>query len=341
MKTKGQIERVSMLWAMTECGLGGFFHAIQSPFTGLIVGGLSVIYISLIAMAAIENETLPFFNRARRIAIAIAKSLVFVLLVKVIVSPHSPLGAYFAVSVQALLGIVFYSLIPIYRIAAFLTGLFATVFSAIQKLVILWILFGTPFFEAIDDFIRTSAEKMDFISHNTDVSASFYLYIVFVSIYATGGAYIGWIAGILPTRLDKNKELLSQVTSSFQNTQSKSSYRKRGISWMPLLFVLLFALALLVNMFLVSANAALNQFLRTGIILSFWFLFLRPFIQWVIKRYATQHEESLQDRIIQINAGIPEFVAFAQFAWKATTDLSGSRISNFISLILHFGLYGK
>ena len=203
---------------------------------------------------------------------------------------------------------------------------------------------NTFFLKQLMILFRTSAEKKwIFISHNTGRNLHhFYLSIVFcVDLRYWWGVHRLDCGNITPQDWIKNKELLSQVTSSFQNTQSKSSYRKRGISWMPLLSVLLFALALLVNMFLVSANAALNQFLRTGIILSFWFLFLRPFIQWVIKRSATQHEESLQDRIIQINAGIPEFVAFAQFAWKATTDLSGSRISNFISLILHFGLYGK
>ena len=43
------IQRLTALWAFAESGLGGMLHALQLPFTGLIVGGLSVIIITLIA----------------------------------------------------------------------------------------------------------------------------------------------------------------------------------------------------------------------------------------------------------------------------------------------------
>jgi tetrahydromethanopterin S-methyltransferase subunit C len=35
-----------------ECGLGGVLHALQMPFTGLLVGGLAVIIITFIAQVS-------------------------------------------------------------------------------------------------------------------------------------------------------------------------------------------------------------------------------------------------------------------------------------------------
>ena len=46
------IERLTALWALNECGLGGVMHAFKLPFTGILVGGVSVLLITLIALFA-------------------------------------------------------------------------------------------------------------------------------------------------------------------------------------------------------------------------------------------------------------------------------------------------
>ena len=91
------IEKLTALWALNESGLGGFLHVFNSPFTGLIVGGVSILLISLIAYYA-ENKWQ-----------AILKALVIVLIIKMAVSPYSPFGAYVAVSFQAVLGAILFS----------------------------------------------------------------------------------------------------------------------------------------------------------------------------------------------------------------------------------------
>ncbi len=46
------IHKLTALWALNESGLGGFLHVFNTPFTGLIVGGISILLISLIAYYA-------------------------------------------------------------------------------------------------------------------------------------------------------------------------------------------------------------------------------------------------------------------------------------------------
>ena len=49
------IDRLTALWALNESGLGGFLHVFNAPLTGLIVGGIAILLISLIAYYA-ENK---------------------------------------------------------------------------------------------------------------------------------------------------------------------------------------------------------------------------------------------------------------------------------------------
>ena len=49
------IQRLTAVWAFCESGLGGILHAMQMPFTGLVVGGLAVIIICFIAALTDRN----------------------------------------------------------------------------------------------------------------------------------------------------------------------------------------------------------------------------------------------------------------------------------------------
>jgi hypothetical protein len=48
-KSAVSIARLTALWAFVEAGLGGILHAFKVPFTGLLVGGMAVMLITLIA----------------------------------------------------------------------------------------------------------------------------------------------------------------------------------------------------------------------------------------------------------------------------------------------------
>ena len=86
------IQRLTALWAFAESGLGGVLHAFQIPFTGLVIGGFAVIIITLIAKFSDHHYQ------------QILKSFLIVLIVKAMVSPHTPVPAYLAISFQAIMG---------------------------------------------------------------------------------------------------------------------------------------------------------------------------------------------------------------------------------------------
>ncbi|MCB0574936.1 MAG: hypothetical protein KDC61_10270, partial [Saprospiraceae bacterium] len=79
------ILRLTALWAFSESALGGVMHALKIPFTGLLVGGFAVLSIGMIA------------HVSHRRAGAVLRATMLVVLVKAVVSPHSPPTAYLAV----------------------------------------------------------------------------------------------------------------------------------------------------------------------------------------------------------------------------------------------------
>src|SRR5258706_10118764 len=124
------IQRLTALWALNECGLGGFLHALESPFTGLFVGSLAMICIAFICSLA-DNKWQTMMT-----------SLVIVLVIKALVSPHSPPSAYIAVVFQGVSGAIIYRYIPgLFFSSVFFVSM-GLIESAIQHILTLTILYG-------------------------------------------------------------------------------------------------------------------------------------------------------------------------------------------------------
>ena len=131
--------RLTALWAVAESGLGGVLHAFRLPLTGLVVGGIAIVLLTLLA---------HFAERPR----ALLRATAVVLIVKALVSPHSPIGAYLAVGFQGGLAFLIYSLgKPGYWTSVPL-AVVAMLESAIQKLLMLVLFFGQPLRDGVDGY---------------------------------------------------------------------------------------------------------------------------------------------------------------------------------------------
>ncbi len=108
---------------------------------------ISFVYIAIGLIMLYPTLKLYQFSERTQTAIRrndseILKSALIVILIKALVSPHSPLTAYFAVGIQGLLGYLLFSTKKFYTFSALLLGIFTLFFSGIQKIVVLTILFG-------------------------------------------------------------------------------------------------------------------------------------------------------------------------------------------------------
>ncbi|WP_452225174.1 hypothetical protein [Lacinutrix chionoecetis] len=308
---KSIIDKLTALWALNESGLGGFLHVFNSPFTGLIVGGIAILLISLIAFYA-KNKWQ-----------AILKALVIVLIIKMAVSPYSPLTAYISVSFQAVLGAFLFSNFSWKGATLIVYGMVTFLQSALQKLLKLTIVYGTEFWEAINIYGAWIQEKINYI---TQTSATAVLITIYLLVYAVGGLLAGLFIKSMIKIISEIEIADFYLTPSELSTKTKQSKRKikSKVIWIWLITVAVIVLA-----FTVFTNAlfgwqkAVYIILRSFLVLMLWYLVLGPFVLKLIRKYLDKKESKYQNDISNAMDLFPYFRYIITTTWKQTSHLKG------------------
>lgn len=272
------IQRLTALWALTESGLGGILHALNSSYTGLIVGSISIILVSLICLFS-ENKWS-----------VLGKALILVLIVKFIVSPHSQITAYFAVSFQAISGYILYSLFPL-RIACFLFPILALLESAFQRILVLAFIFGKTLSQAIDSLGQKVAGFFNITFHGSSTKLLIGGYAMLHIIIAI---FIGWFCYKLirsiksEIDLDKYKIVAHKLDTS---TMKKKARRFKTLTWS---FLIILIGILVYGYILEGLSKGLLILSRTLLVISIWYIILSPILLKWIRSYLSkkQHEHS-------------------------------------------------
>ena len=256
------IQRLTALWALNECGLGGILHAVKSPFTGLVLGSIAMMCIALICTIA-KNKWKPLLA-----------ALITVLIIKAMVSPHSSPTAYFAVAFQALSGALIYRYIPNLLIASMLFVTIGHIESALQRLLTLTILYGNALWEAIDMWGKWVSEKWQFV---LPLHSSQLIIIAYLTIHFIAGLLVGWFVFRILRRTHQlwgnrryKLELSQQDKKTFQISGKKKPWYRKLISL--IVFLVLIGASYILNTS-EGWGTALITLIRVIIILILWFRF--------------------------------------------------------------------
>ena len=323
------IDRLTALWALNESGLGGFLHVFNTPFTGLIVGGIAILLISLIAYYA-ENKWQT-----------ILKALVIVLIIKMAVSPYSPFGAYVAVSFQAIFGAFLFSKFSWKGATIIVLGMVTFLESALQKLLILTIVYGTELWEAINLYGVWVQKKLNFISETSTTS---FLVTLYLLVYGVCGILAGiFIKNIIKIIANKNETdfFLKPETSTSENQKKKVSFKTKVI-WVWLITVAVIVLAFSFfggNLF--GWQKAIYILLRSFLILMLWYLVIGPFLLKMVRKYLNKKESQYKEDITNAMDLFPYFRRILSYTWQETKHLKGYTrfkyfMANSISNCIHF-----
>ncbi len=316
--------KLTAIWAVSESGLGGLLHAAKIPFSGIFLGSFAVIIITYLAQSNTNR-----FN-------TIIKATLLVVLIKAMVSPHSPPMAYVAVLFQGVVGASIYGAFGVNRLSTISFGAIALFESAFQKILTLTIVFGMGLWESILQFFEGMQNRLhaDWIS---DVPLFFL--IVYGLLYVIVGIMAGSIAFRLPKKvLNKAEHLRAlDLTNDFAKPSPKRSKRKR---FMLIGGLLVFA----ITVFLISGmpNKALYLVLRTlGAVIFFLFLF-NPLFKYLIQKWVEKRkdkEKKSLDAIVELMPIIRNNVGLAQKlvgpernAFKRTKHF----LINWLSLSLYY-----
>ncbi|WP_047550779.1 hypothetical protein [Psychroserpens sp. Hel_I_66] len=326
---KSIIDKLTALWALNESGLGGFLHVFNTPFTGLIVGGVSILLISLIAFYA-ENKWQ-----------AIIKALLIVLIIKMAVSPYSPFGAYVAVSFQALFGAFLFSNFSWKGATLIILGIVTFLESALQKLLILTIVYGEGLWKAINMYGVWVQEKLNFISETSTSSVLVTTYLVVYGICGIlAGLFIKSIINIISNK--KETDFYIEPDSPGSEKKPRTTSFKSKIIWVWLITVAVIVLAF--TFFggdLLGWKKGIYIMLRSFLILMLWYLIIGPLLLKLIRKYLNKKESQYKEDITNAMDLFPYFIQIISFTWQETKHLKGYTrfkyfIANSISNCIHF-----
>jgi hypothetical protein len=284
---------LTALWAFVEAGLGGFLHALHLPFTGIVLGGFSVLIISL--MAQLFDK--PFSK--------ILQATLIVLAIKALANPATSPFAYIAVGFQGLLGAIIYAngKTQLWKHLIFAVG--SMLESAAQKLLIMTLFLGNTFWEGING-LGKSVEKIFHVQ--SQFAYTNVLTIGYLGIFAIWGIVLALWMHKLPGQLALRANNFKQIQPITETDKKQNSSRKN--IWRNLAAVLLLVSIL---SFFVTANngvtTGLFYVIRTLSILAIWQLVM---VQWWRKKifaWSTSKFKNNQ-QFIETNALIPTISSY-------------------------------
>lgn len=328
MSNSNTITKLILLWAFSESALGGVLHALRIPLTGLFVGGSAVIFISLIAYYS--------NNKA-----SILKATFLVLIIKFIVSPYTPLPAYFSVFAEGLLGLFFFNVLNLKKAAPILLGFFALVLSSFQKIFVFTVLFGMTFWESIDIFIAFVLKQLS-ITSEIDISFSYLIISIYISIHLFGGIFAGIIANRIPSWVDSFPHNIDyDKIVPINESENKKTKRKKKFWYQKAsgIFLILIALVLIVLSYTTTIDSNLPikiivMFIRSIVITTLWFFLITPFVMKFVQKVLNKKKSEYTNEVENIVNLLPEMKAAVKYSWNESNKKGGlNRIKLFLSYI--------
>jgi hypothetical protein len=325
-------QRITALWALNEAALGGLLHAFNIPFTGLIVGGVASILISLLAFLSDKKGS-------------ITKATLIVIVIKAIGSPYTPLTALAAVFIQGLLGELLFSSKKFFVISAVSLAVISAMYSALQKLFLVTILFGTTLWKSIDLFFNYILKQWSFFG--PDIHFSYYLIILYLMLHLLFGTLFGIIAARIPkivNGLSDPSLLIPSGKIKIIDHESVPSAKKKKKFWFQKLsgIVVSFLLiaALLISYFYTqqhngNTSAILITIFRAIGLTFLWFFLIGPLALKYFKKLIASNQNKYTAEIESILLTLPYYKKIIQECFTLAASSSGlGRLKLFVKLTL-------
>lgn len=313
--------KITALWAFSEAALGGILHAFKIPFRGVFIGGSAAILISLIAFFSKEKGT-------------ILRSTIIVIVIKGIVSPYTPLTAYFAVFLQGILGEVLFFNKRMFKISAFVLGILVLLFSSLQKIIILTVLFGTAFWDSINQFGTVITSELLANNNSIDINLSYLIVGTYLGIHLILGIIIGIFAGKFPYKIVNVIHYENIEMKTFYDSVSDTAEKKKQKYWWQKTSGLLIII-LLIGMICLSyfhpqlgkgkTVEVLIMVFRAVAIMLVWYFLLAPLFLKLFQIFLKKKQNQYSAEINKIVDIFPHFRKLVVYCWKISSKKKGYR----------------
>ncbi|MEM1095638.1 MAG: hypothetical protein AAGJ10_13645 [Bacteroidota bacterium] len=327
------IGRLTALWALAEVGLGGALHALRLPVTGLVVGATAIVLLVLLAEAARRSD--------RSVRQVLLGATAIVLGVKLAASPHSPAGAYVAVAFQGGLAAL---LLPMVgrTVGPVALGIIALAESAVQRVLIMTLLFGATFWTAVDSFVTQVLGRIGALglTPGETVEASRWLVGGYIAVHLVAGALAGGVAVRLARRVFAMAERPDVVAlAQAAQTQAHADpaplgaprpwYKRRVVRQLGLAVLLMVLYASTSAVDAEGTAAAGLAILRAAVLITAWSVLMAPLVMRGIRYVSGTRTRGTQQAVAQL----PELATLARLAWQQTRETGLRRPVAFAALV--------
>ena len=317
--------RITALWVICEAFAGGIMHGIKIPFSGLMVSSLAVFCIILLAWY-VPSKT------------AILKATLIVAIFKLMLSPHAPPTAYIAVFFQGLMGQLLLNK-KYFGLSAILVAVLSLVESAIQRILVLVLLYGNDFWKAVNEFIaKVTGDK-------TIDNYSLILATGYIAIHAIAGIFVGYYAAKLVKHSARWKTELANYRIIHKSYSDEPLIARPKRKKRKLKIIFLITWLLLLAFYLQAQFDESNAFLpkikvvqiltRSAIIIIAWYLFISPLMTRLIKKALIKKQQNNKEDMNATMQLLPEIKMIFQQSWQLSSNENGlARLKFFIKILL-------
>ncbi len=323
---KESINRIIALWALSEAGLGGALHAFRVPFSGLLVSGLSVLFVSLIALLS--------DGRYRHIL----KATILVLIIKMVVSPYSPAAAYLAVLFQGVFGWFIFSVAGYHRLSITVLAVVAMVESALQKVITLTIFYGLSLWDSIDKFTQFITRELGFLGK---YDGSKYFIGLYLLLYMLGGLFFSAI--VISVRrnmyIEQPELMVNFEKYNYEHRDVKRRKRKIGRRT-RLAIILLFIVGIIIFIDPTAGwQRAVYVFFRSVFAVLVWYLLVAPLMKKLFESYLRKQKKKFAADVQNTMDFFPTFQEIVWFAWDTERPMKGMKhFRRFLNTIVYLVL---
>jgi hypothetical protein len=312
--------RLTALWILCEAMLGGIIHGFKIPVSGLVVGSCAIMCICLLKWYCPERGS-------------ILKATIIVAIFKMTLSPHSPFPAYIAVFFQGLAGELILSR-RFYKSSVCFFSLLALLESALQRVLVMVIVFGNDIWKAINIFINGLTHEKEITNY------SLYFVTVYVAIHIIVALIVANIASRLPQKINKWKLNEKFIINESGKTETiKRDAKKKGKGFLFFLWIVL--LLLWIQSFmgpgnpLLSGGMALKMIVRSILIVLSWYFIAGPFLTKAVRKFLTGKQNTLKNELTIIAEILPKLKFLIAKSWEKSAAARGiSRLKLFIKYTL-------
>jgi hypothetical protein len=294
MKDNFNYRGIISLWAVAECGIGGIMHGMKIPFTGIIVGGISIVCLYFISKYSANKKT------------AIIEATATVISIKLMASPHSPWQAYVAVMFQSLMAIVFLTGERINLAQTFLFSIITQIESAVQRILIMVLVFGNNFFKALDE---SAIKLVKSLGLSFDGSFVIPVFVGYLVLHFCTGLILGYW---LP-RIEKDVQILHENNPTLPDSNIEWSPKKNKKMWGMVIMGLF--IPLLIS-YILNDKSYLFTFLRVMAITTIFIFVLTPVLKYFIRMVSksSQNKGFVEEIISQLPRLINHYARHIKWA---------------------------